>query len=116
MDGRTDESNKEQKESDERKGEEEGKNSERRTPWYWHKNLKTSLLIHSADQQSRSLGRDVVHPSVRTFQNRAKQSIFRAKKMFTTDETVGLAEWIIDDAVWYYILLEIKKMFDYTKT
>ena len=41
----------------------------------------------------------VVRPSVRmsvpTFQNLAKQ--IKAKTMFATGETVGLAEWIIDD-------------------
>ena len=38
-----------------------------------------------------------VRPSVPTFQNLAKQNKFQAKTMFTTCETVGLAEWIIDD-------------------
>ena len=31
------------------------------------------------------------------FQNLAKQNKFQAKTMLTTDENVGLAEWIIDD-------------------
>ena len=39
----------------------------------------------------------VVRPPVPTFQNLAKQNNFQAKTMFTTDETLGLAEWIIDD-------------------
>ena len=34
-------------------------------------------------------------PSVPTFQNLAKRN--KAKTMFATGETVGLAEWIIDD-------------------
>ena len=34
---------------------------------------------------------------VRTFQILAKQTKFQAKTMFTTGETVGLAEWIIDE-------------------
>ena len=40
-----------------------------------------------------------VRPSVRPsdFQNLAKQNKFQSKTMFTTGETVGLAEWIIDD-------------------
>ena len=32
-----------------------------------------------------------------TYQNLAKQNKFKAKTMFATGETVGLAEWIIDD-------------------
>ena len=39
-------------------------------------------------------------PSVRpspSFQNLAKQNRFQAKTMFVIGETVGLAEWIIDD-------------------
>ena len=36
-------------------------------------------------------------PSVPTFQNLAKQSKLQVKTMFTTSETVGMAEWIIDD-------------------
>ena len=58
------------------------------------------LLIHSADPQSRPVWIIVfahVRPSVRPFQNLAKQNIFQAKTMFTTGETVGLADWIIDD-------------------
>ena len=31
------------------------------------------------------------------FQNLAKQNEFQVKTMFTTNETVGLAEWIIND-------------------
>ena len=34
-------------------------------------------------------------PSVPTFQNLTKQS--KVKAMYATGETVGLAEWIIDD-------------------
>ena len=61
------------------------------------------ILIHSADPQSRPVVIIVfarvahlyVHTSVPTFQNLAKQN--KVKTMFTTGETVGLAEWIIDD-------------------
>ena len=39
----------------------------------------------------------VLPPSVPTFQNLAKQNKFQLKTMFATSETVGPAEWIIDD-------------------
>ena len=56
-------------------------------------------LIHSANPQSRPVGiivfAHVVRPSVPTFQNLEKQN--KAKPMFATGETAGLAEWIIDD-------------------
>ena len=52
-----------------------------------------TILIHSADQQSRLVGiivfAHVICPSVHTFKNLAK--------LFATGETVALAEWIIDD-------------------
>ena len=57
-------------------------------------------LIHSANPQSRLVGiivfAHVVHTSVRTSPvfNIAKQN--KAKTMFVTGETVGLAEWILD--------------------
>ena len=38
-----------------------------------------------------------VRTSIPTFQNLAKQDKFQEKTIFTTDETVGLVEWIIDD-------------------
>ena len=41
-----------------------------------------------------------VRPSVPTFQNLAKQN--KARTMFATGETVGLAEWIIDDTCLVY--------------
>ena len=41
--------------------------------------------------------RPYVRTSVPTFQNLVKQSKFQAKTMFTTGETVCLAEWIVDD-------------------
>ena len=59
------------------------------------------LLIHSDDPQSRPeviiVFAHVVRSSVCTctFQNLANRNKFQA--MFTTGETVGLAEWIIDD-------------------
>ena len=58
------------------------------------------LLIHSADPKSRPVGiivfTHVVRPSVSTFQNLAKQNKYQAKTMFTTGETLVLAEWITD--------------------
>ena len=48
--------------------------------------------------------------SVRTsqlFQNPSKQNKFQAKTLFTTGETVGLAEWIIDDTCLIYVLISI---------
>ena len=54
-------------------------------------------LIHSADPQSRLVGiivfAHVVRPSVPTFQNLAKQN--KAKTIFATGETMGMAEWIM---------------------
>ena len=57
---------------------------------------KDHLLIHSAAPQSRQEGSLVLHMlSVPTFEILAKQN--KVKTMFATGETVGLAEWIIDD-------------------
>ena len=42
-----------------------------------------------------------------TFQNLAKLNKFQAKTMFTTCETVGLAEWIIDDTCLVLLLLQV---------
>ena len=59
------------------------------------------FLIHSADPQSRSVVIIVfvgaVRPSVPTFQNLAEQNKIQLKTMLTTGDTVGVAEWIIDD-------------------
>ena len=76
----------------------------------WEKEIedkRKTFLIHSADPQLRPVAIivfiHVVRTSVRTsvrphFQKLAKKNIFPVKKtMFTTGETVGLAEWIIDD-------------------
>ena len=57
-------------------------------------------LIHSANPQSRAVVIIVFEPvSVRNyiaiFQYLAKQNKFQEKTMFTSGETVGLAEWII---------------------
>ena len=64
-------------------------------------------LIHSADPQSRPWPRPVliivfahvvrpsVRPSVHPHFSKSSQTK-QAKTMFTTGETVGLAEWIID--------------------
>ena len=58
------------------------------------------ILIHSADPQSRPVGiivfAHVVRTSVPTFQNLAKQN--KTKTMSAIGQTVGLVEWIIDDA------------------
>ena len=58
-----------------------------------------TFLIHSADPHARPVGiivfAHIVRLSVPTFQNLAKQN--KAKLMFATGETVGLAKWIIDD-------------------
>ena len=42
--------------------------------------------------------RSFVSPSV-THPHFSKQNKFQAKTMFATDESVGLAEWVIDDQV-----------------
>ena len=58
-------------------------------------------LIHSAHPQSRPVViivfAYVVRSSVPTSQNLAKHNKIQAKTMFTSGETVGLADWIIDD-------------------
>ena len=58
-------------------------------------------MIYSANPQSRPVliivSAHVVRPYV-SFQNLAKQNKFHGKTMFTTGETVDLAEWIIDDS------------------
>ena len=60
-----------------------------------------AILIHSAYPQSRLVViivfTHVIRPSVPTFQNLARQNKFQVKTMFTTGETVDLAEWINDD-------------------
>ena len=45
-----------------------------------------------------------VRPSVRTFQNLAKQNKFQARTVIATGGTVGLAEWIIDDTHFLFFL------------
>ena len=60
-------------------------------------------LIHSANPQSRPVGIIVFAHVVRSYVSTSvrphfsKQNQFQAKTMFATGETVGLAEWIIDD-------------------
>ena len=68
------------------------------------------LLIHSANPQSRPIGiivfahvvRLSVRPSVPTFQNLAKLN--KVKTMFPTGDTVGLAEWVIDDTCLVFVV------------
>ena len=71
-------------------------------------------LIHEAGPPSRPVMiivfahvRSFVRPSV--LPHFSKPNKFQAKTMFTTGETVGLAEWIIDDTclVWISSLLLI---------
>ena len=63
------------------------------------------FLIHEADPQSRSIViivfAHVVRPSVRP--HFSKQNKFQAKAMIANGETVGLAEWIIDDTCLVFI-------------
>ena len=71
-----------------------------------------SKLIHSADPQTRPVVIIIfTQISVRTFQNIAKQNKRRVKIMITSDGTVGLAEWIIDDFVFHskYLLHSLRK-------
>ena len=57
------------------------------SPWPTHSHgLYWSLFSHLLS----------VHAYVPTFQNIAKQNKFQAKTIFTTGETMALAEWIID--------------------
>ena len=59
-------------------------------PWFF-----SLLLIHEAGPKSRPVVIIVFAHNVRP--HLLKQNKFQAKTMFTTGETVGLAEWIIDD-------------------
>ena len=53
------------------------------------------LLIHEADPQTWSL---VIMVFTNVFRPHfSKQNRFQVKTMFATGDTVGLAEWIIDD-------------------
>ena len=72
-------------------------------------------IKHKNNKTGDPLGRPTVyrdhcfctcHPSVPTFQNLAKQN--KAKTMFAIGETVGLAEWIIDDTCLVCISLMTK--------
>ena len=74
--------------------------------WYFLNRINdASKLLNGAQidplgQPTVTAGRDhycfcTCCPSVPTFQNLAKQN--KAKTLFATGETVGLAEWIIDD-------------------
>ena len=51
-------------------------------------------MIHEADPQSRPV---VIIVFAHVCPHFSKQNKFQAKTMFATGETVGLAEWIIDD-------------------
>ena len=59
----------------------------------------TCKVIDPLGRPTVTAGRDhcfcTCRPYVPTFQNLAKQN--ETKTTFTTSETVGLAEWIIDD-------------------
>ena len=46
-----------------------------------------------------------VHPSVPSFQNRAKQNSFQLRIVITTARTLGLAEEIIDDTHVFLFLI-----------
>ena len=48
------------------------------------------------------------------FQNIAKQNKFQANTMFTTGETMGLAEWIIDDTCLVFLALFNKSIPPYS--
>ena len=66
------------------------------------RNVQMEILIHSACPQSRGVvvivfAHVAVHRTVPNFQNLPKQNRFQEKTMFTTGETVGMAERIIDD-------------------
>ena len=74
---------------------------------------KRPWLIHSANPQSRPVGiivfAHIVRPSVSTFQNITIQN------KVAIGETVGLAEWIIDDtclvAILFMVVAGIEKTF-----
>ena len=60
-----------------------------------------AVSVTSADPQLWPVVIIVFAPVVRPspiFKNLGKQNEFQAKTMFSTGETVGLAEWIIDDS------------------
>ena len=66
------------------------------------------ILIDPLGQPTITAGRDHC-PSVPTFQNLPKQN--KVKTMFAIGETLGLAEWIIDDTclVVFYCCSMLKK-------
>ena len=61
--------------------------------------INDTCLVDPLGRPTVTVGRDhcfcTCHPSVPTIHNLAKQNT--AKTMFATGQTVGLAEWIIDD-------------------
>ena len=60
------------------------------------------ILIHSADPQSRLVGIIVFANVVRPSPLFKITKTNKAKTMLATGETVGLAEWIIDDTCLFY--------------
>ena len=72
---------------------------------------KRSFLIHEADPQSRPVV-IIVSAHVRPSPLFTKRNKLQAKTMFATGETVGLAEWIIDDTClvsYLFIALRIER-------
>ena len=71
--------------------------------------VKELFLIHEADPQSQPLGIIVFYtcPFVRLLvrPHFLKQNKFQAKRMFATGESVGLADWIIDDTCLVFLRL-----------
>ena len=57
--------------------------------------LVQPIVTAGMDHYFRTCFRPFIRPSVPTFKNLAKQN--KVKTMFTSGETVGLGEWIIDD-------------------
>ena len=76
----------------------------------WWVTLKSpGSLLHSADPQSRPVGiivfAHVIRPSVRHHFSKSSNKS-QAKTMFASGETVGLAEWIIDDTCLVFIAFQ----------
>ena len=68
------------------------------------KKTNSGLLIHEADPLSQPVGIIVTcRPFVRP--HFSKQNKFQAKTMFAIGNTVGLAEWIIDNTCLVFLFL-----------
>ena len=84
--------------------------------WNWkNQNEDFCILIHSANPQSRA-GSDHCCPSLHPLPFFKSSKTKQQKTMVATGETVGLAEWIIDDA-WlvnfYFCISRLENLYQF---